>query len=164
MNFLEKDLEEIIWESDEVKLFEKGFYISGKKFRQLKIGNYGVADIVTFNRHYSDRSHIIISIYEFKRDSAGISAFFQAVRYMKGIDRYLKRRDVNFSYSFNIILCARKIETNDYIYLADFISRDCNKGGLVGLYSFSYEYDIDGITFEQMENYSLENEGFDVKA
>jgi hypothetical protein len=32
MHFLEKDLENIIWESDNEKLRERGFFINGKKY------------------------------------------------------------------------------------------------------------------------------------
>ena len=50
MKFLEKDLEQIIFESGRDSLRERGLSISGKLLRQLRIGNYGIADLVEFVR------------------------------------------------------------------------------------------------------------------
>ena len=162
MNFLEKDLEEIIWEADKHTLFERGFPISGKRFRQLRIGNYGVADIITAERIFDGENfhRLLITIYEFKKDSAGISAFLQAVRYMKGIDRYLKWRRFKFGYCFNIVICAKRIEMNDYTYLCDFIYGDFKDRKPSSLRNFSYKYGIDGIEFTRECNYSLKKDGF----
>lgn len=50
MNFLEKNLEDIIYETNNKYLRERGLFINGIKKRQLRIGNYGIADIVTFKK------------------------------------------------------------------------------------------------------------------
>ena len=50
MKFLEKDLEEIIFETSNKELNERGLFVYGKKYRQLRIGNYGVADLVVVDR------------------------------------------------------------------------------------------------------------------
>jgi len=50
MKFLEKDLEEIIFNADMKDLPEKGLHFTGVIKRQLRIGNYGVADLVTFTK------------------------------------------------------------------------------------------------------------------
>ena len=47
MSFLEKDLEDIIFETDNDLLFEHGLFIDGQKKRQVRIGNYGIADLIT---------------------------------------------------------------------------------------------------------------------
>ena len=82
MKFLEKDLENIIWESDNEKLREKGLEIYGKKFRQIRIGNYGVADLITVDRRKDcfDGNFLDITVYELKKEKAGISACRTAVR------------------------------------------------------------------------------------
>ena len=50
MKFLEKDLEEIIWDAyknDKLSLINnRGLFINGLIKRQLRIGNYGIADLV----------------------------------------------------------------------------------------------------------------------
>ena len=52
MKFFEKDLEEIIYLSDKDKLSDRGLYLNGKLKRQLRIGNYGVADLIEYKRPY----------------------------------------------------------------------------------------------------------------
>ena len=51
MTFLEKDLEQIIFETPKEKLQEKGLVIKGKLLRQIKIGNYGIADLKIGRAH-----------------------------------------------------------------------------------------------------------------
>jgi hypothetical protein len=53
MKFLEKDLEQIIWDADKEILSERGLNLDGKLKRQLKIGNYGIADLIHFKRPVS---------------------------------------------------------------------------------------------------------------
>ena len=72
MKFLEKNLEDIIWEASNEKLQERGLNISGKKLRQLRIGNYGIADLVTFDRDYYHTEYLHpflnITVYELKKN------------------------------------------------------------------------------------------------
>lgn len=85
MDFLEKDLEDIIYDSlinDYDCLIERGFHNSFeysyeeqnlRGFRQLKIGNYGIADIVTVSKLYDMQNgkllpYLNIDIYELKKD------------------------------------------------------------------------------------------------
>ena len=163
MKFLEKDLEQIIWESNNEKLQEKGLPIKGKKLRQLKSGNYGIADLSTFERIENDLgngSFLDITIYELKKEKAGISAFLQALRYCKGIDTYLKIRKPHIIYNLNIVLCAKEIDTDSsYIFLTDFITSDYNCA-LSSVLNFSFDYEIDGIKFKQESGYDLSVKGF----
>lgn len=162
MKFLEKDLEQIIWESDNLKLQEKGLRILGKKIRQLKIGNYGIADIVSVRKYYEDNSInpiLLITILELKKDSISISAFLQAIRYAKGIQRYLDERDFRHAYEIEICLCGKKIDPfSDLVYLPDLIYS--NKFSLGGVFLYTYDYTLDGIEFKEHFGYRLVNEGF----
>lgn len=162
MNFLEKDLEEIIFETGGEKIRERGLCIKGFSFRQLKIGNYGIADIVTFERDYSEPMLAKITVFELKKNEIGVSAFLQALRYVRGIDSYLKHRGVKFNYYFEISLCGRDIEqADDYVYLCDFINTDGkSKRGLTYLSNYIYSYGVDGIKFTRTYGYSLIDEGF----
>lgn len=162
MKFLEKDLEQIVWESDNAEITKRGMFIRGIKKRQLRIGNYGVADLVTFDRRrcpVSDSNIIAITVYEFKKDSVSISAFLQAIRYVMGIHSYLEKREVSFFYYFNIVLCGNKIDlTSDLLYLPDLIN---NEDGILREISlFDYNYEIDGLRFTSHFGYKLVNEGF----
>ena len=162
MSFLEKDLENIIWESDNEKLREKGLEIYGKKFRQIRIGNYGVADLITVDRRKDcfDGNFLNITVYELKKEKAGISAFLQALRYVKGIESYLKKYKPNLIFKLNIILCAKEIDTkSNYIYLTDFIFSE-DYYSLCSVENYSFNYSIDGINFIVERDYRLINEGF----
>lgn len=65
MEFLEKkDLEDIIWEAyqseyGKYELFNKGLSISGKMYRQVNLGDYGILDLMTVSINPED---VIISI------------------------------------------------------------------------------------------------------
>ena len=54
MKFLENDLEEIIYTSGRDVLEQRGLTINGKLLRQVKIGNYGIADLIEFQRPFYD--------------------------------------------------------------------------------------------------------------
>ena len=86
MKFLEKELEQIIWESDKAQLENRGLSLYGTLYRQKPIGNYGIADIIQVEKAYSkNKPYLIIDVLELKQEKIGISAFLQAVRYAKGI-------------------------------------------------------------------------------
>lgn len=165
MNFLEKDLEEIIFNTNNEILYSKGLNIFGKKYRQLKIGNYGIADIVTFHRDTfyiggDEIKCINVNVFELKKDKAGISAFLQALKYCKGIQRYFEHREKSIPLKFNITLVSKSIDTkSDYIYLEDFLTSSYDFYGL-SLNNYSFTYDFDGIKFQKEHSYKLVNEGF----
>lgn len=164
MDFLEKDLETIIWETDNEKLFNKGIFINGVKKRQLRIGNYGVADIVCISKQYTEpdnKPYLLINVMELKKENAGISAFLQALRYVKGIETYLKHRKVKFDYKFSITLVAKKIDTNSsYIFLSDFMKYYYHGELFLTLSNYSYKYTVDGIMFKEEFDYNIINTGF----
>lgn len=164
MTFLEKNLEDIIWESDNEKLQERGLPIEGKKFRQLRIGNYGIADIITVQKCRSwvtSQSYLKITIYEFKKEKVGISAFLQAIKYAKGIQSYMSKRKIT-EFTLDIVLCGNKIDKqSDYIYICDLFYNDFNQYTKIQtVKNYEYNYDIDGISFERIKNFTLINEGF----
>ena len=106
MKFLEKDLESIIFETDNDKLQEIGFNIEGKKFRQLRIGNYGISDIITVSR-YGQNLHI--EIIELKKDVINTDTLIQSLRYLAGIKNFLKRRKFTNNVFYTIKLCGKSI-------------------------------------------------------
>lgn len=154
MRFLEKDLEEIIFTSCKEELGNKGIQIPKLLFRQLRIGKYGIADFVGF-----DRARKTITVYELKQDNVSVSAFIQGIRYVKGIKQFLSKRKLWRLYhcNINLILVGRKIDlTSDIVYLPDIISIYMN----FELKLLTYSYDLDGITFTEHRDYSLMDEGF----
>lgn len=162
MKFLEKDLEQIIYETPNEILRRRGLWISGQKKRQLNLGGYGRADIITLHRERGFcYSQMVYSIYELKKDCISVSSFFQALRYAKGIKRYLKTRygnehDMSNSMTFNITLIAPEIDLkSDVCHLPDVFNF---LDGVFKLYT--YKYDVDGITFHHVGDYNASNEGF----
>lgn len=173
MEFLEKDLEEIIFNADKDKLAERGLYISGKLFRQFKIGNYGIADLLTYQRPFIDRDIPIdapltrgtISVIELKKDTISVSSFLQALRYAKGVRSFLKKRGKAELYDIKIILIGKRLDLeSSFVYLTDFLTykSDYESGydSSLVLELYTYSYGIDGIGFNEHANYSLKNEGF----
>ena len=166
MKFLEKDLEEIIYKSNKADLYKRGIEVRGNVKRQFKIGNYGIADIVTFNRDYDEYMYsahskyspfLEVTVYELKKDKIGISAFLQALGYLHGIKRFFQKRDVNYDIKYKIVLVGKTIDTfSTYVYLTDFLID--NNSFIVE--NYTYQYDIDGIKFKNECNYKLTNEGF----
>jgi hypothetical protein len=171
MEFLEKDLEEIIFNAKNSDLYERGLYMPLKKKRQFKIGNYGIADIITFERPYFHSEYKCkmkgtITIFEFKKDVINISAFLQAIRYLRGIKSYLEKRGLEENYNYKIVLIGRNLDLNSsFSYLPDLISNDIEETDLssvskFNLELFTYSYDLDGLKFRQEFNYKLTKEGF----
>lgn len=170
MKFLEKDLEQIIYEHTNTKDFDyfdkllaRGLEIvfPTKSYRQLKIGNYGVADIVNYTKpQYIDGvfehdRHHTVDIIELKKEKISLSTFMQAVKYAKGIKRYFndyKKLNVDI----NIILIGKEVPIDtDFVFLPDLIN-SCN----FKLDVYKYEYRFEGIYFKNISGYKLTNEGF----
>lgn len=159
MRFLEKDLEDIIWESDRDLLMDRGLYVTGHMKRQLRIGNYGIADLVTFKREYygCNRSILEINIYEIKRGDVGVAAFLQSMRYATGIRSYLEQRGID-NFNITITLIGDSLElSSEFVYIENFMS-SC--GAEFNVYT--YEYKIDGIKFKRESGYKMMNEGFNL--
>ncbi len=149
MDFLEKDLEQIVWENDDEILQRKGLPIFGKRYRQLRIGNYGIADLVTFYReHYVKQ--INFTVYELKKDVINMSTLIQAYTYVKGIETYLSKR--GWACAYDVVLIGKSIDrSSGFCYLPDLIEN---------LTCFSYHMDINGLHFKSEDNYNLTNTGF----
>lgn len=114
MNFLEKDLEDIIWntsKTDEGRelLYERGLRIEGKMYRQFALGEYGKFDLVSVKMSNYD---INISVYELKKNIVDIQTMFQASRYASAINRYLEEKYPNLNKCINIrsILIGREMD------------------------------------------------------
>ncbi len=144
MDFLEKDLEDIIFNSPQGLLRERGLFCFYHHhiFRQVNIGAYGIADLVSMWR---SRDYINIRIYELKNKILNPESFWQLTRYMKGIKHALydlnlknKRIDVNG------VLLGREIDMNsNFCFLPTIQSK---------ISIFTYNYNYDGIKFEVLDD------------
>ena len=179
MKFLEKDLELIIWEANDEQLENAGLEFRGKRFRQLKIGNYGVADLVTAHREWiyanylingipgiSD-NYLVITIYELKKDKVGIGAFLQAIGYAKGISSYFRKRDFE-NFVIRIVLIGSDIDmSGNFCYLPNLLGipqiyyeQSPQKEHIDGIDFYSYKITLDGLKFKNESGCCLKNEGF----
>ena len=169
--FLEKKLEEIIFEAwgvDPYKLIEKGLDmipISGKIFRQKRIGNYGICDLLFIERFKHPAIHggmLSITIFELKQNIIDEKTLMQSIRYAKGIKRYLSTYREFTKYFINIVLIGEDVKKDgSLIFVPDLIpSVEFCEESINSINYFEYFYDFDGIKFNNILGYSLTNEGF----
>lgn len=167
MKFLEKNLEDIIFETDNDDLILRGLPIEGRKIRQLRIGNYGISDLITIQKEYEAYScinseatkeiyksypYLIISVYELKKGEVNLNTYHQALRYVRGIKSYLNQRKFYIDFRFRIVLIGKEIcKKSTLIYLPDVHSN---------IEIYQYDYKFDGIIFTNQEGYRLTDEGF----
>jgi hypothetical protein len=172
MTFLEKDLEDIIFQATREQLKERNLFVRGKRFRQFKIGNYGIADLVTIERpyyHTGIENHCkgTITIYELKKDSIGINTFNQLIRYANGIKLYLEERDLLNYYNISLVAIGKDIDlSTSFCYLPNLFNQDISEVAvgysdlIVTFNAYKYSYNFDGISFDKISGYHLENNGF----
>ena len=140
MDFLEKDLEDIIFEAmqqDRSVLYKRGLTTvstncDSKFFRQPDFGKYGRPDIVEVDFTYGN-----VIIYELKKGKINIDTLLQASRYAIAAKRFLAEYSIHVDPK--IILIGREIESDsDFVLLCETMQ---------DLYVYTYSYDIDGISF-----------------
>lgn len=169
MKFLEKDLEQIIYDQFKSQEGCEELWVRGlvrikpyKVFSQLRLGNYGISDIISYYRpklEYADVNSVIqtshrIEVFELKKDKVSLSAFIQGIRYCKAVKRFFSKK--GYDVQIRLTLIGSEIDLySDTIYLPDIIN---SKDFILSLYT--YNFDIGGISFNQHEGYCLTNEGF----
>lgn len=162
MNFLEKDLEEIIFNTSKDILKQRGLPIFGIKKRQLRLGKYGIADLVTieWDSLYWDK-HYIITIYELKKDKIGISSFLQVLGYAKAIKSYLEDVRNICNFKIKIVLIGKELDTTgSFCYIPELFSNDSSDVALGQIYDvnfYTYNFDINGFNFKSHYGYGIEN-------
>lgn len=159
MRFLEKDLEYIIWDNlffpeDVGNLNGSGLdcvCYTPYKSRQLRIGNYGICDLVTLER---GQESLRVTIYELKKDEINIDGVIQLSRYVTGCKRYLRSRFPETEILIRPVIIGRSIHNGDWVYLFNTLFNT--------VLVYTYEYGIDGLQFDLHNmNYSLIDEGFE---
>lgn len=162
MDFLERDLEDVICDALNTKegqesLYDKGFHYSFtrghlKYKRQLNLGVYGICDLVISSRDDTEisedwgmlQSRLTIEVVELKKGVLNERSLTQVMRYVKGVERYMQRHHPKSWYVIIPTLVGRSIDLGDWVYMIDRIE---------GLRVFTYKYGIDGITFEEHSGY-----------
>lgn len=151
MDFLEKDLEDIIFYADKGELVNRGLFVGSATdvpthyFRQVKLGNYGVCDLLSISLYGDVYS---VTIYELKRKDVNKDTFFQILRYARGVQHLAKLK--NKSVEIDMCMIGRKVDLSDFVYLPNIFDN---------VYIFTYNYDYDGISFRNEIDYFLKNPG-----
>lgn len=164
MKILERQLEDIVFESDSDILNGRGLGVHEKRIRQLRVGNYGICDMVAYQKqsHPFLKNILSIQVIELKQHDISLATFNQALKYVKGITRYLDKYKPDLRYTISIVLIGRKLYNDDSLmYLPElFEKHDDTLFGINGIYLYTYNYSIEGIEFKHHHGYCLTNEGF----
>jgi hypothetical protein len=167
MDFYESDLEDIIWDCLKTtdganKLTKKGLHMERpiRSYRQFKIGNYGVADIITVEKHIQEYSgnflpKLYINVYELKKGEINLDSLVQVIRYIKGVRSYFEERGCNVDmYDIRGTLIGRSLNISEWVYILEHIKE---------IDVYTYRYTLDGIIFKYEESdYELINPGFKI--
>ena len=105
-------------------------------------------------RYYGSESKsvFVLTVFELKKDVINENAFFQCVRYLKGVKSYLSRRFPCWNIDYRMCLIGSSFdEKSSIIYAADIIEK-------FSIYTYLYNYN--GISFEKKSDYILTEEGF----
>lgn len=154
MSFLEKNLEDIIYENAQTEegrkmLKERGLDIRGKLYRQVEIGGFGRIDLleICFVRCKDGLLRPLFIIYELKRNALNKDTLIQACRYLCGVKSHIanycitseKRGEPTIAC---IIIGEGVDESNGFPFLFKSI-RD--------VYAMTFSYEIDGIRFRDYD-------------
>lgn len=164
MNFLEKDLEEIIFNTSREVLKEKGLPIFGKMKRQLNLGRYGIADLVCVENDYNSNpweKTLKFTIYELKKDKIGISSFLQILGYAKAIKVYLEDYRKIDDFKISLVLIGKEVDTTgSFCYIPELFHQDGSEnslGQIVDVTFFTYSFDINGFSFKEQSGYKIDS-------
>jgi len=162
MNFLEKDLEEVIFTADKFVLDCRGLPTHGRMVRQLNLGRYGKLDLLTVSRNISlFEKYLTFTIYELKKDVIGISAFLQAISYAKGIQEFMETKKPKTAFNIEICLIGKTLDkTGSFCYLPDLLSYSEPfhvQGQITNVTFYTYHFDIDGFSFKNENGYYISN-------
>ena len=168
----EAQLEQILWDCDAKTLSAIGLDLPYyKKFRQLRIGGYGVCDMLYYSRH-SNLPHPAhtITIVELKKGQINTGTFLQSVRYARGVQRFFFKKFKKWGkdgieygdLKVNIVLIGKEIDLHsDFCFIADWVNQNSIYSDSNRLYYYTYNFNpISGLRLKMEKGYVKENEGF----
>jgi hypothetical protein len=139
VDFLEKNLEDIIFENKDI-IHMRGFpEIKGDLFRQFVNHNGKRLDLFSVDK--SDENVRNVSIYELKKGKIDHDAYFQLVGYF--FDFCVENKKNNYG-NFNLQLYLIGSEVDEHVLISASLSE------FVHIYTYKYEYD--GIRFYKMSS------------
>lgn len=151
MKFLEKNLEDILSETPQELIQERGLhcFMHHKLYRQVNCGVYGISDLVSVYstpRNINGCRYLTITIYELKQQKIDAGAFLQALGYQKAIARYISSRNLKNTFvQYRIVLIGSELDKKgNFCFLPDF-----TENTLI----YTYEYEFSGISFKKERGY-----------
>jgi len=147
MELLERELQQLIMETPNEKLWERGLQLTGEKRSEVNLGNYGRADIICADiKREKGAATFNIYVLELKKGMITVDAVVQVSRYFTKIENYLSQRFPNSEIKVFPILIGSDF-TNDvgFIHGHSFMS--------LILYSF----DSNGLHFRWIRNINWED-------
>jgi hypothetical protein len=150
MDFLEKDLEEILYTSNMYEVQSRGLdlFPYDRIYRQVPIGNYGIADLITVEKAFG-RYQVLV--YELKNKTINAASFWQVVRYMRGIKHFLSRTKMSQKFIVKGVLLAREVELSGEVCYLPMIQSD--------IFLYTYQYELSGMRFNRYEGAHLSSPG-----
>ena len=97
MDFLEKNLEDIIYENANTEeglsfLGERGLMLYGHTYRQVSLGEYGIADLLNVFTDGKKGSRILVfNVIELKKEILTEKALSQVCRYLTAINKIIHK-------------------------------------------------------------------------
>lgn len=162
MDFLEKDLEDLIYQTPIDNLKERGYRresLLTHVIRQPNLGHYGKPDLVEFGWHwFSDPGmhRAFIRIVELKKGAIGLKACVQGARYRVGLMHWIREMKpfIEDDSSIEVLMIGRELDLSDNVFLM---------AELEHFEFMTYSYDIDGLRFKKVYPGNYINTSFNPK-
>ncbi|MCF6442039.1 hypothetical protein L1077_21650 [Pseudoalteromonas luteoviolacea] len=116
----EKELEDFIFEAaekDHEELSNRGLFMpdSPKFYRQVKLGDYGIADIIAIGR-CKETDKLEVFIYELKKEKVSVRDLPQISMYMGGVYMWLRGQYSQEEYTMIGVLLAPSVDYENLLF------------------------------------------------
>lgn len=150
----EKELEDYIFESVSESMHNPITDESVDSiYRQVDLGSYGIADLVTFS--YGEE-FLEVTIIELKKETIDIKTMAQLSRYYKAFCQYFEKKHPSKTVSIKLIAVSGQIcHTDDSAWLSDYLSEHSN------FQVYLCDFDLDsGVIFSEQIGWYKKGEEF----
>jgi len=158
MTFIEKDLEDILFEysssyEKRYLLQERGLPIMshGTMLRQVDLAAYGIADLIDIyvgcKSDVFSSKFVQIDLYELKKEEVNWETFHQVVKYMRSIQLFIDQYYPKTRLYLNAFLIGKQLDKSGNFCFTSSVFNNIN--------IYTYKYEIDGIKFYAESEYII---------